>query len=65
MDITQVSSGNFTASFNQFISWDQSEYITKLFLNLVSVGLTISPECWLRFPMMVKFYIFIFTSLDG
>ena len=49
---------NLTSIIGQMDRWDKEGHLTQLLLSILSIGITISPECWLKFPIMVKAIFF-------
>uniref|UniRef100_A0A7M5X2L3 Uncharacterized protein n=2 Tax=Clytia hemisphaerica TaxID=252671 RepID=A0A7M5X2L3_9CNID len=43
---------NLTSIIGQIDTWDEEGHLTQLLLSILSIGVTISPECWLKFPIM-------------
>ena len=46
-------SSNFTSITQEVVRWDKDGQFTRFLMALVTLGVTVNPECWLKLPIMV------------
>lgn len=53
METILEETSNLTSITQQVVQWNKDGQFTRFLMALVTLGVNVNPECWLKLPIMV------------